>query len=81
MLENKNGILIFFIVCTLDKKICHGFLVRDKNSCFCPVSCYLSCPIPWPVSKSNRVRKKVVLSSPLFFRKSNAPLIINFMMR
>jgi len=46
MLENKKGILIFLIVCTPDKKLSHGFLARDKNSCFCPVSCYLSCPIP-----------------------------------
>jgi len=65
MLENKKGVLVFLIVCTMDKKL-SSYLVRDKNCCFYPVPCYLFCLVPWLVSKSNNEQKK--LSSPVFLK-------------
>lgn len=60
----KKGILVFLMVCTLDKKLSRG-LVRDKN--FCPVSYHLICTISWLVSKSNRVKISCSVKSHVIF--------------
>lgn len=57
MLEHETRTLVILMVCTLDKKLSRG-LVRDKNLCFCLV--------PQPISKLNRVKKKLFSLVPSF---------------
>jgi len=69
MLENKNDILIFLIICTLNKKLFPS-LVKDKNLCFYPVLCYIFCSIH---DKSNGVKKNM----SIFFFEEDVDFFLN----
>ena len=73
MLENKNGILVLLMVCTLHKKLSQG-LVMDKDSCFCSVPCYLFCSVSSSVSiyKSNKTTKNCSVQFPFLANQTPA---------